>query len=301
MNLEFPPLFVNADTAAARLQVSHFRLLRGQYLMLLTASLVTVLGRFIGLEIAAIIYLLCVFLAIIALVRSVSSRPEKGWYNARAVAESVKTTTWRFVMGAEPFELDQTDDEAKLALSERLEAIKSAHDPSDAAIRFGLGVTHGDIVTQSMAEMRALPFSARKDIYINDRITDQLSWYQKKSAFNDQRAKILSYVCIGLYGAAILFGLLQVYYSNDEGHWLSNIQWASEPILVAAASILGWMQAKRYAELAASYNLAADDILHVKANIEGIYTEPEFALAVTDAESAFSREHTQWVARQSQS
>src|SRR5690606_15189811 len=31
-------------------------------------------------------------------------KPDRIWYNARAVAESVKTLTWRYMMRAEPFQ-----------------------------------------------------------------------------------------------------------------------------------------------------------------------------------------------------
>ncbi|MEO1352240.1 MAG: DUF4231 domain-containing protein [Cyanobacteria bacterium J06635_15] len=39
-------------------------------------------------------------------------RPDDIWYNGRAVAESVKTRTWRWVMRAEPYSM--TNAEAAL-------------------------------------------------------------------------------------------------------------------------------------------------------------------------------------------
>jgi hypothetical protein len=60
---------------------------------------------------------------------------------------------------------------------------------------------------------------------------------------------------------------------------------------------LSWMQAKRFSELAASYALAAHEISLIKEQSLLPDTDEKFSLFVGDAENAFSREHTQWVAR----
>ena len=57
------------------------------------------------------------------------------------------------------------------------------------------------------------------------------------------------------------------------------------------------MQAKRFSELASSYTLAAHEIALIREQSFLPKTETEFSLFVSDAENAFSREHTQWVAR----
>lgn len=67
--------------------------------------------------------------------------------------------------------------------------------------------------------------------------------------------------------------------------------------IAAAASILTWIQAKRFSELAASYTLAAHEINIIKSQALDEMNEDEFSVFVGDAENAFSREHTQWVAR----
>ena len=64
-----------------------------------------------------------------------------------------------------------------------------------------------------------------------------------------------------------------------------------------AASLLSWMQAKRFSELAASYALAAHEIELIRQQSLLPSTDDEFSLFVDDAENAFSREHTQWIAR----
>ena len=57
------------------------------------------------------------------------------------------------------------------------------------------------------------------------------------------------------------------------------------------------MQAKRFSELAASYALAAHEISLIADQALTPATAYDFSVFVGDAENAFSREHTQWVAR----
>ena len=63
------------------------------------------------------------------------------------------------------------------------------------------------------------------------------------------------------------------------------------------ASYLGWIQAKRFSELSASYALAAFEISLIKLQSGSIKTDEDLSRFVGDTENAFSREHTQWVAR----
>jgi hypothetical protein len=64
-----------------------------------------------------------------------------------------------------------------------------------------------------------------------------------------------------------------------------------------AASTLSWIQAKRFSELSASYALAAHEISFIKEQAASIKKDDNLSQFVGDAENAFSREHTQWVAR----
>ena len=70
-----------------------------------------------------------------------------------------------------------------------------------------------------------------------------------------------------------------------------------DPLIVLVTSVLGWVQIKRHGELTASYNLAAHEIGIIKGYAESVKTEAEFSDFVNEAELAFSREHTQWIAR----
>ncbi|MBD3696924.1 SLATT domain-containing protein [Klebsiella pneumoniae] len=64
-----------------------------------------------------------------------------------------------------------------------------------------------------------------------------------------------------------------------------------------ASSLVGWIQVKRYSELSASYILTAHEIGVIKEQASYVSSESDFSSFIRDAETAFSREHTQWIAR----
>ncbi|EBH2677845.1 SLATT domain-containing protein, partial [Salmonella enterica] len=70
-----------------------------------------------------------------------------------------------------------------------------------------------------------------------------------------------------------------------------------DPVTTLAASIVGWVQIKKYNELAVSYFLTAHEIGDIKEQFNYISSENDFLEFVNNAEKAFSREHTQWLAR----
>ncbi len=74
----------------------------------------------------------------------------------------------------------------------------------------------------------------------------------------------------------------------------------SLPIVVvatAASAVLTWQKAKKHNELSSSFSLAAHEITLIKGEACSISNEKELSDFVVNTESAFSREHTQWVAR----
>lgn len=113
---------------------------------------------------------------------------------------------------------------------------------------------------------------------------------QKKAAFNRRMSRYFFWALIGVNSIAVLCAVLRMVYV-DQPFWPTDI------LVAIAASVLSWMQAKRFSELAASYALAAHEIGLIKEQSLLPDTPEKFSLFVGDAENVFSREHTQWVAR----
>ena len=138
--------------------------------------------------------------------------------------------------------------------------------------------------------MRAKSLVERKIMYSETRIKDQLSWYAKKAAFNRKKSQYFFWALIGINVIAVIFAAFRIIYINQPF-------WPTDVFVAIAASILSWMQAKRFSELSASYALAAHEINLIKEQALLPDTDENFSVFVGDAENAFSREHTQWVAR----
>ena len=214
-------------------------------------------------------------------------KPEQQWYRARALAESIKTTCWRYCMGAEPFGRDDsnavTREEFRRHLTEILKANRDVNMSPEAAA--------GDQITETMESTRALGLEARKAFYLNHRIRDQREWYVQKARSNARASKWWMGVGVAAYALAILFVLSRIAYPDQS-------IWPIEPLLVFASGVVGWTQVKKFNELASSYTLTAHEIGIIQSRIRDVEGESSFADFVNDAEQAFSREHTQWVARQ---
>ncbi len=141
-----------------------------------------------------------------------------------------------------------------------------------------------------MVEIRKLSLSQRMDYYVKNRIDNQRIWYSKKSKANKNALKFWVLATIVLYIIAAIA-------LNAEQLGLPWAMLAFDPLIVIVTSALGWLQMKRHGELMASYNLTAHEIGIIKGNSESVNTEEELSDFINEAELAFSREHTQWVAR----
>ena len=65
-----------------------------------------------------------------------------------------------------------------------------------------------------------------------------------------------------------------------------------------AASLISWLESKKYNELANAYSFTVSDIILLKeTSHENINNQDELSSYVIDCEAAFSREHVDWLAR----
>jgi hypothetical protein len=141
-----------------------------------------------------------------------------------------------------------------------------------------------------MIGVRETTLERRKGLYLHERVADQLDWYSRKAKSNSRASTAWFGLGILAYGVAVIFVVARI--DNP------NATYPTEPLIVLASIVLGWMQIKKFNELSSAYTLTAHEIGLVQILIEDAQTEAQFTKAVIEAELAFSREHTQWVARQ---
>ena len=98
--------------------------------------------------------------------------------------------------------------------------------------------------TPVMEQMRARTLEERRATYADCRIKDQLTWYAK-AAFNRRMSRYFFWALIGEMRIAVVCAVLRMVYV-DQPFWPTDV------FVAMAASVLSWMQAKRFSELAAS-------------------------------------------------
>lgn len=281
---DFPALYRSADELSLESQTHFFRALKLHLVLLVLAAVLSIAS--IPHWSVAALQLLALLGALSCSIYLFSKRPDRYWYAGRAVAESIKTITWRYVCRAEPFQGD--DASARSDFQRRLKAIVDQNKDVAQALTNYLDAPQ---ITDVMTEMRARSLEERKTAYAGSRIRDQLTWYAKKASFNKKTSNAFFWALIATNGVAVLCAILRITFV-DVPFWPTDI------FVATAASLLSWMQAKRFSELAASYALAAHEIGLIRERSLVSDTDEAFSLFVGDAENAFSREHTQWVARQ---
>lgn len=282
----YPALYRTADAASAAAQSRFLWCMRGILASSIVGAGLATAGendKWTAVVAATVFFVGWVLSILMALLKL-----ENVWYRTRAVAESVKTTTWRFIAKAEPFGPQQDTDTAKGALQTRLHKVLAEH--SDLAEQFGGTLAAQPQITEDMVQLRSRGLPERLEHYREHRVKEQREWYANKSAQNRRASRQWIAALIALQTLAICFALLRI--ASPDFHY-----WPVTLAAAAATAALTWAQVKRYRELAAVYGLTAHEIGLALHDFDNITSEDQFARAVADAESAFSREHTQWIAK----
>ncbi|PHN30708.1 DUF4231 domain-containing protein [Pseudomonas sp. ICMP 460] len=280
---DFPALYQSTDQLSKERQGDFFRALGANLFLLVCAASLSVIN--FPHWSMAVLQVLTLLGALGCSVFLATQRPEIFWYAGRAVAESIKTLAWRYVSKAEPF--DDEDEAAKEMFRRKIKAVFDQNRDMASVLTSHLDSPQ---ISEKMTQLRSQSLEERRAAYFEHRIEDQLAWYKAKATSNASAAKWFFRLLITVNVVAIILALVRIAFSTAP-------YWPTDVMVAAAASLLSWMQAKRYTELSASYALTAFEIQFVREQSQVEMTEQTFSSFVGDAENAFSREHTQWVAR----
>lgn len=214
-----------------------------------------------------------------------SSQNAEAWHDGRALAESVKSMTWKYMMRVEPYgpllsihEADEIfcDDLRKLLTDARTHAL-----PSSSAA--------GDQISDAMRAVRTLGVAERRELYVRARIKDQREWYARRSEDHGAASRRWFAISIGANAAALVFGIASLRWLPANG--------VVALATTAASCCLGWTQLQRYSALAHSYAGTSQEIGLLAPRASRAVDDDLLARFVADCESTFSREHTMWRAR----
>jgi len=124
-DLEFPALYKSADAASAIAQSTFWWTIRAEYFLLFCVAVLSATRSLSGLNPLVLTLLLVVLAGLF--VFKVYKRLDQDWYRCRALAESVKTSTWRFAMRAHPFMDAESVDQPKAEFRNLLRDILKAN------------------------------------------------------------------------------------------------------------------------------------------------------------------------------
>jgi len=284
---DYPALYKAANAASISAQSSYLNLIIA-HIALLVVGAALVVNPSPTKEHSlfnAFIFLCALGISIFLAVK----KYEKTWYSARAVAESVKTATWRYMMKADPFLDASSLKEVNSVFRNLLNQILRSNNQLGEIL--GGDVSASEQLSSTMELTRSSPLENRKSVYLKDRVDEQRKWYADKSGLNKKNGKKFFILLVCLQIAAIILVLTRIAYPT----WTI---WPTDVFVVMAGGVLTWIQVKRFQEIATAYALTAHEIGIVRGQLADSDTDVEFSEFVKDAENAFSREHTQWVARQ---
>jgi hypothetical protein len=211
-------------------------------------------------------------------------KPEKDWYDSRAVAESAKTLSWQYAVAGGEFAQDAKGEGAV-----RSRFLSRLEDMLEGVEHLDLSSGQGSQLPARLEELRHSNFAERRSTYIEHRLGKQRGWYAGKATWNEKRRSIWTAVTIVLLAAGLLAGLARAFCSLEVD--------LLGPLAAAASSAMAWARSKDYAELAAAYSVTAHELGVVEAEAQGVKDEGSWAPFVERAERAISREHTLWKAR----
>lgn len=287
---EFPSLYIASDEASKRTQKKYITIVGIDLALMIGASALTVYNYELvsskkTLYILVGLFLLTsFFLTIILLTR----KYEDFWYQGRALAESCKTLSWRFMTRSELFEDTVSLQNTKQKFIDRVQELGAEFPELNKVMSAEL--LNKPVITETMLRIRELNLAERKDYYIKNRIEDQKTWYAKKAALNNKKYNCWFFVII----VSQAFSLISVVFLIIR----PEVMWNLVGLFTTISAVsLSWLQIKRHQELKQAYTTTSKELNMILSLSDNINTDSDFSKFVLDSENAVSREHTLWLAQ----
>lgn len=286
--MDLPDSYSTYDESAIIAERNHFRLIQFELILLVVVALLSLIIALFRNETISIIVFSLIFviflIGIIIQLQFSKKQYGKKWFEFRAIAESIKSLSWQYAMACGDF---CEKNVANNLFLQKIKQIKEIYKINPDTKTISSGILHD--IKQSMEEVRKWGWKEKRDIYINERIDNQITWYTDKSKVNDELSEKYDRIVIFLQIVGIGICITFLY---------TRINGAPAMALVVTliAAIIGWSRSKQYAELVDPYQNAARELNEIRQEIELVKVEIDFQRLVIEAEKAISREHTMWLA-----
>jgi hypothetical protein len=218
-----------------------------------------------------------------------AENPQARWYEGRAAAESVKTLAWKYVVRARPFAGEAESVDADRAYELQMDEVFQAFRDSPV-----IPPDSRPAITDEMRRLRAAPLNMRRDLYLQERVRAQRTWYLSRADLCDNETAKWQLVSIAAIIVGGCFAVLQIF-NVVPWHVLGTFT-------TVAASVTAWTQLKQFGPLASAYRLAGTELDLIEVQLSRVDparpdAEESWSRLARDAEDAVSREHTIWRAR----
>lgn len=283
----FPSLFRLSDKVSIGKQKAYLRMQKYYLVSLFLCGLISGLSELLpehlrrgqAIVIAFILGVGFVFILITRIHHN-----DKAWFDCRALAESVKTITWRYMMNAPPF----SQNSGPVDFLSKMREVRNAR-PGIEKNLTAESTPNVSQDTSQMEQIRETAYQERMPLYIQYRLLDQLNWYSVKAQSNARSGIFWFWVIFSFQAAALILAIVAA----------SSSLVTINPIAIlttAAGAFVAWNQIKRHEELSQTYALAQLELSELHA-MAGSVSAKEFPNFVDEAEETISREHTLWCAR----
>jgi len=286
----YPGAFTIADSTSVRGQRIHLRLLQVELTFLAVGA---GLGAFGGRRASIAASVIFVFAIVVRCYR-MTERPDRNWHTGRASAESVKTLSWRYAVGGNPFSVEVPPVDADRLFVDRIQEVLEQARVLDVTAPPD---PEQEQITRWMTATRGAPLAERQAIYRTQRLSDQQRWYATRAAHCVNRNRRWGVAVLALECVGVVLAIVYV----DQLFGVKDLSTAS---LLGLAATLGagaaaWTQARQYGALATAYTIAHQELGAIRSLMLHPLCETEWASFVDSAEGAVSREHTMWRASRS--
>lgn len=168
LDSDYPEIFIKADKCSQKAQNTYLIL---NISFLINLIIISFLLYHVQLEIYRLLSIILLVCALILNFILYYFKYEKIWYEGRAVSESVKTLSWKYMMKSKPF----NEGEKNTADELFLEYIHSMIGEKKTFYELvGGKFSDSNQITKKMNEIRNFKYESRFDIYNVERLNSQI-------------------------------------------------------------------------------------------------------------------------------
>ncbi|MGP8216788.1 MAG: DUF4231 domain-containing protein [Bacteroidia bacterium] len=287
--MDYPSYYKAADKSSKKAQ-KNYLLIIGLNLSFMIVAATLAIYSFQCESVKLLLYIISGLLLFTSLIFSIVLKTKKFedvWYQGRALAESVKTLTWRYVTCSEGFgkEVENNVDEL---FTNRLKGL--SNEVKSLAKDLDSEILSEAIITNDMIKYRRESLNERKELYLNDRIKEQKKWYSAKATYNKKRYERW-FTAIIIWQSLAIISIVYLIKVPTSSFKLVGV------FTTLASATIGWLQLKQHQALTQAYTTAVIELNHIETSASSVDSEDKLSKFVLDSENAISREHTLWLAQ----